>query len=163
MLTSLPSWFAINNNPKTHYSALWQSKIVSFLPVVVLLCCYGNSNSIYTLITHYWVSVSEPHTSAFSVKFCLYHMCVRTCIEPYVAASAASSVGHSYCSPLLPPRVPSASLNEYVQQWDHAWARPTDAVRWSGKGRPLRLRTKERCTAPPVCCYLIHACPTHLP
>ena len=61
-----------------------------------------------------WASVSEPHTSAFNVEFSLYHMYVRTCIKLYVAASAASSVGHSYCAPLLPPRVPSASLNEYM-------------------------------------------------
>jgi len=70
-----------------------------------------------------WVSPTLVHSM-------LNFVCtICTCIEPYVAASMASLVGHSYCAPLLPPRVPSASLNEYVQQWDRAWARPADAVK----------------------------------
>jgi len=63
--------------------------------VVVLLCCYGNSNSIYTLITRYWVSVNEPHTSVFNVEFCLYHMFV-----PYVCTYMYRTVRGSQHSQL---------------------------------------------------------------
>ena len=99
--------------------------------------------TVYTYLLHVigWVWVSPTLVRSMSNFVCT----ICACIKLYVAASTASSVGHSYCAPLLPPRVPSASLNEYVQQWDHAWARPTDAVRWSGKRRPLRL------SAPPMC------------
>ena len=47
-----------------------------------------------------WVSMSEPHTSAFNVEICLYGTYAHTL---YVAASAAGLSGHSYHTPLLPP------------------------------------------------------------
>jgi len=91
-------------------------------------------------VDYYWASVSENHTSAFNVKFCLY----GTYVGPYAmagAAGAASPDSHSYCGPLLPPLMYSLTLEHIclmksqngVGQYRYtSWATLTDGVGKNG-------------------------------
>jgi len=71
------------------------------------------------------VSVSEPHTSMFNVKFCLYGMY----IGPYVASGTAGSAGHLYCTLLLPPTCPYGPVPFCPIVGPHL----SDADRWRRK------------------------------
>jgi len=85
--------------------------------------------------------MSEPHTSTFNVKFCLY----GTYDGMYIAASTAGSVSHLYRAPLLSPCAPPV-LPSFI---GHPAMGPhlRDADRGRGKGRSLRLGMKD----PPHC------------
>ena len=56
-----------------------------------------------TFVVALWVSVREPHTSAFNFEFCLY--------GTYVMAGVIGTAGHSYCLLLLPPCEPIVLLH----------------------------------------------------
>jgi len=108
----------------------------SILHIVVGIQCYE--------ILIGWVQAK------FSVECWLY----GTYIGLYVAASAASSAGHWYCVPLLPPCVPvvlshSVSFIEQVIMWDLAWATPKE-----GKEETAAETLDERatCVLPPNSC-----------
>jgi len=133
------------------------------MPPCNVVCSYYNN----------WASMSEPHTRAFNVKFCLY----GTYVGQYVAASMAGSwsVGHSHCTALLPPHAPivlphSVSFTEQVRPHlsdTGRRSRKGDTDRWSRKGWLLRLGMDEppHCAAyallpcscsPPQCSTLIY-------
>jgi len=82
--------------------------------------------------------MSEPHTSAFNVEFCLYSMYVG----PYIAAIMAGSAGRLYCVLLL-PRAPTVLLHsassKYIQQWDHTGVMPTE-----GEGKKKTTETQDK-------------------
>jgi len=75
--------------------------------------------------THYWASVSEPHTSVLFSG--LYGMYVH---KSWLAQLAIGIVCH-YCHhvDLLSCPILSPSSNKYVQQWDHAWTTLT-GITW---------------------------------
>jgi len=88
------------------------------------------------------------------VMWRLYGMYTHT----YVTARTASSTGHLYCAPLLPPcacPIPSPSSNKYVLLWDHTWVMPTD-----GEGEDSHWDLGQKSCN--LCiCYLAHACPNN--
>jgi len=86
---------------------------------------------------NYWVSMSLPHTSAFNVEFC-----------PYICWTARDSQ-HGQLSWSLVSHTVTATTCVHLPIAFHLQVCPTvrpcfsNADRWRGKGRLLRLRMKQ--------------------
>ena len=79
------------------------------IPFLILkVRCSGELLCVRVLVSlggDYWASESEPYTSAFDVKFCLYNMVVRWYAHLswlVQLAKPVSPIGHCYCQHVPP-------------------------------------------------------------